>query len=342
MKQQRVGSGHLVSPEERVDPGGARQEGQDLLGNQFLQAQVSGPPGAVAHVGGKANELEGGGEVAPPVLTDADAEQAEVITEALALAVEMAGHGLSRLSSGPSSEAEEELFAYHFGTDEPQALAEASSKLGTTLSGLSSGAPIQVESWMFPGMSDAGGYIWGGPFAGVSDIHLTPQFFQITRTNQASTLVHEGTHKWAGTGDHAYVHDAHYGDLPWDKAIDNADSYAAFCEGVQGRVEKAEAAEQEAREQEAADTHGALLWEAWKSGEISLWEDTFTTSDGVQVRKEIVARKVYAWFKGNYPQEYAEVVAACETQWDGPFTCASGLVVHDDLYQEIGAIEGVW
>jgi hypothetical protein len=45
----------------------------------------------------------------------------------------------------------------------------------------------------------------------------------------AHTIAHEATHAFAGTADFAYMNEPHFKDLTTGEAMNNADSYAAFC-----------------------------------------------------------------------------------------------------------------
>lgn len=65
-----------------------------------------------------------------------------------------------------------------------------------------------------------------------SDIHLCPHWFAMTPRNQARGIVHEMSHKYAGTDDEAYEHNPEYRNLSVNDAIDNADSYACFARDV--------------------------------------------------------------------------------------------------------------
>ncbi|MEM9487597.1 MAG: M35 family metallo-endopeptidase [Myxococcota bacterium] len=80
--------------------------------------------------------------------------------------------------------------------------------------------PIDVES---EGTANAYVYrLW-------SDIHLNPPWFTYGLDKRAAIILHEMTHKYAGTDDHAYIHDAAYATLDPKDAIDNADSYEEFA-----------------------------------------------------------------------------------------------------------------
>jgi lysine-specific metallo-endopeptidase family protein len=84
--------------------------------------------------------------------------------------------------------------------------------------------------------SDDNGYTWSGLLGAMtsSHIHLCMTNFQ-SRSNEclARTIVHEFTHRYAGTDDNGYCktgcgYSSCPSDLTPDKALENADSYACF------------------------------------------------------------------------------------------------------------------
>lgn len=52
---------------------------------------------------------------------------------------------------------------------------------------------------------------------------------QALRPVVSMTIIHEASHKFCGTKDHAYAYDPQYKRLTRAEAADNADSYAYFC-----------------------------------------------------------------------------------------------------------------
>lgn len=68
-------------------------------------------------------------------------------------------------------------------------------------------------------------------------IHLNYKFFrrllalnpERVRDMVALTIVHEATHKWARTKDHAYSDNPRFTALTWQQAVRNADSIAVFA-----------------------------------------------------------------------------------------------------------------
>jgi hypothetical protein len=56
-----------------------------------------------------------------------------------------------------------------------------------------------------------------------------PWFADSDPEGRARTIVHECTHKYAGTDDNAYHWDPKFATLKPKDALDNADSYAWFC-----------------------------------------------------------------------------------------------------------------
>lgn len=54
--------------------------------------------------------------------------------------------------------------------------------------------------------------------------------------DMASTIVHEATHRFAGTGDFAYAYEEKFGGLTAVERLNNADSYAACCREIYLKV----------------------------------------------------------------------------------------------------------
>lgn len=217
-----------------VEPEGAAQTRdmrQDRLGNSAIQERMQSAmaaAGAVAHTGGKAS-IPGTPSPPPANVEDGSAEQEDMIQAALDEARKSAARGMSILRGGPSSQQAERLLNEHFHTTGAGMLRDAASRMSEVQSGLSGIVPIEVEGSAFPFGDQTRGYIYGGPLAGFSDIHLTPRFFGQDVEDQARTLIHEASHKYAGTEDHARNPSSEYWNLSPEMAIENADSYAWLC-----------------------------------------------------------------------------------------------------------------
>lgn len=117
-------------------------------------------------------------------------------------------------------------FEKHFHTTEAEAVAHVAADLAR-LQGMM-GLPLTFEVEHEEDSEDIG-YVyrlW-------SDIHLTQSWFQlIDDDDRAATIIHECSHKFCGTGDHAYHWQGGYKELSPKKALDNADSYSTFCVDV--------------------------------------------------------------------------------------------------------------
>jgi hypothetical protein len=83
----------------------------------------------------------------------------------------------------------------------------------------------------------AHGYTWSGALGAVTQahIHLCMNSVRDNKTNEcvASTMVHELSHRYAGTDDHAYCNFCNDESCPsgltTDDALENADSYSGFA-----------------------------------------------------------------------------------------------------------------
>ena len=148
-----------------------------------------------------------------------------------------------------------DLFARWFcPSDEPlsqEAVVEARTVLGKTVTNLNGPIPLEVDSMMNPMNPDAVAYVYGGrvewadeSIRAASNIHLTSKFFKQTPTYQAGAIFHECTHKYAGTNDHVYAFEGLK--TTQEKALDNADSYTWFAQEAMDGFTKA--ANEEERE----------------------------------------------------------------------------------------------
>lgn len=311
-------------------------------GNGFMQERLAeraeaGPHGAVGHVRGMAS-LPSGNFGPPPRVEDGNPEQGEVVRKAVTEARRMAAVGLGVLRAGASTYGGRRMLESHFHTTDPAALATASQALTSTLTGMNGELPIEVEASSETLRGPARAFVYGGPFAAWSDIHLTPLFFSQGAQEQGATVLHESTHKFADTVDHAYGGDSAYESLTPEEALENADSYAMFCR--QHLVEKLKVEEQAQRHRvdEAVKTHGEEAWLAWEAGRVVLGKDGFTTSEGIELPIGVVKGIVLERFSARFPKRYQDIVTHLEASRGSyrPVICSDGYAASAELVRVVG------
>jgi len=103
-----------------------------------------------------------------------------------------------------------------------------------TLRTIRNGLDAAQEVKIVPMSARHDGYVGGGRLGGKRRIHLSrADFLKNTFRHWAMVYLHEASHLYAGTEDHAYVDDMHR-ETPYDKdlttkqALQNADSYTYF------------------------------------------------------------------------------------------------------------------
>lgn len=312
--------------------------------------QPSGiPAGAVAWTGGNADMPEGGGSSAPTemaTITDAqNDEQVRVVSAAVHGAREMAALAQGIAGSAGSDEHAAAKVAGSFHDSSTTTLSAVNSALSQTATGLNSAFNIQVETWMWPGFGgDTAGYVYGGPVAGFSDIHLTPKFFEMTTKKQAGTIFHEGTHKWAGTVDKAYMHDSAFSSLSPADAVKNADSYNHLGLGLLTEKRDAEREADRAEQLRIATSMGGELIQATLDGSFEGRSDsTFTTEDGVVLEYLSVYQGMQAYIQAQHPEIAAEIAAKMEDPEFNSYanyTSTAGVVVPYLLVNDLGMAGG--
>lgn len=250
-----------------------------------------------------------------PRVQDADPEQLDPVVQAVTGARRMAADGLAVLAAGPASPRQAELLEAHFHSTGVTELAAARSTLTAAAAGLGGSLAIEVESSQplqdrLPGQGQTRAYVYRNLLLGegMGAIHLCPAFFGLGADEQASTMLHEATHRFAGTRDHAYAGTAAYAALPAEAALENADTYATFCalEAADRAVE--EALQQGLAAEAAARDHADAIWAAYQQGAIRLWEDGFTTPEGLVLDPELVARTLNEHFRVHFPERCGEAL----------------------------------
>jgi hypothetical protein len=175
---------------------------------------------------------------------DCTDEQKKGITDA----VNAAGPGITAtvnsISQPKLTPAANKALVAYFGASGPGKAASIAAKLGKINSGIP-GVTIECES---PGSLFYGhfcdenlAYVRPVPaFFGLGNIHTCqPQFNNLTPTQRAETIIHEGAHRFAGAGDKAY-YTLDCGETPETKALsddqrmDNADSFGCLVQTLGG------------------------------------------------------------------------------------------------------------
>lgn len=324
---------------------------QDHLVDPLTQpgTQPSGvPAGALAWTGGKADMPQGGGSNAPAdpaTVSDAQSdEQEQQVRSAIQGARDMGGLAMGIAGRARSDEQAAALVAGSFNDSSQDTVLSVSSVLNQTMAGLSSAFNVQVESWMWWGKSNTAGYVYGGPLAAYTDIHLAPRFFELGRTQQAGVIFHEGTHKWAGTGDKAYMGSSGFSSLSPADALNNADSYTHLGQGLFSAHKAAEREADKAEQLRVATGLGAELIQATLDGRFEgRSESTFTTEEGVVLEYTAVYQGMQAYLQAQHPELAAEIAAKMEDPaFDSyaDYTSESGVLVPYLLVTDLGIAGG--
>ncbi|MCG8419231.1 MAG: M35 family metallo-endopeptidase [Proteobacteria bacterium] len=218
--RRRLGviSGTTFIRDHSQSPGGGEQAqtGANVASSSPTMAQ--GAEGIVAFVGSwaapsradRTTDVDG----TKVRMEDETDEQAEMIAQAVGRAKELVDTALAALDSVDANRA---VIQANFQTTEEDGINQIKAKYNKIKSAFSGTIPIEVEA----DDTSAVAYVyrlW-------SDIHLCAPWFNQAADKRAGTIVHEMSHKYAGTDDNAYHHDAAYTTLDAKDAINNADSY---------------------------------------------------------------------------------------------------------------------
>lgn len=190
-----------------------------------VRAFHDGPRGLQAQ---KANNTGGTQQLA---FTDIDATGKKNIQDAIALAVTKVTSALSDINgarSGPQAKASKYFKITGKSSDDLQAIGKVVGVYHQVLNALSSN--LKFEGEKPDGNTQA--YVYTGfigLFDGAVHIHF-PRFNNETADERAAILIHELSHKYAGTGDHAYLHETgKWAKMSRKDAVDNADSYCYYA-----------------------------------------------------------------------------------------------------------------
>ena len=151
--------------------------------------------------------------------------KAEMIAQAVGRARELVDGALAALGN---VEANRAILEAHFHTAGAEGIQQIEASYHKIRNAFSGAIPLEVEI-----DTDAGLCV----YTLWTDIHLCPPWFQQAPGKRAGTLIHEMSHKYAGTDDEAYHHHAAYASLAPGDALDNADSYQWFALDLVGYTE---------------------------------------------------------------------------------------------------------
>jgi len=185
-------------------------------------AASAGQESAVAYTGSPAlgisedHTVDAGGTNV--TVEDGSTEQAQMIADAVVRAKELVDIALAALDNPSGNTA---FLNANFHTTDADAISKIKGVYNKVKTAFSGTIPVEVEA----DDSSAVAYvyrIW-------SDIHLCAPWFGQAADKRAGTIVHEMTHKYAGTDDNAYHYQSTFPTLSVKDAVNNADSYQWFC-----------------------------------------------------------------------------------------------------------------
>ena len=191
-----------------------------------VRAFHDGPRGLQAQ---KTNNTGGGQQLK---FTDIDATGKKNIQDAITLAKAKVASALSDITaarSGPQAKASRYFkITGDKSSDDLQAIGKVVGVYHQVLNALNGN--LKFEGEKPDGNTQA--YVYTGfigLFDGAVHIHF-PGFNNETPDERAAILIHELSHKYAGTGDHAYLHETgKWAKMSRKDAVDNADSYCYYA-----------------------------------------------------------------------------------------------------------------
>jgi hypothetical protein len=160
-----------------------------------------------------------------------DDTQEQKLRQATTQAVPMGNSALAKLSATPLDPATSTQFNRFFMSTAPEHVAKARSVLGETLAGLQSNpTDLKCEPPGSIQCKGANAYT-APPLVPFVSLHFCADFINRAGEREIALVVlHEATHNYAGTGDHAYFNDVF--SLSTEDALDNADTYEQFVGAV--------------------------------------------------------------------------------------------------------------
>jgi len=239
---------HLGNLAEGSHPGiqrggpGKRRIGH-IVGGKFIRdtgatpaPAPSSPPAATRHEGARAyvgtpsvaDRTISDGSIAIRLKNETD-EQAEAVATAISMASMVLDRAIGRLGD-PTSPKVATALTKNFHSTETAIVDRVRSTLQSIRSAFNATIAIEIEG---ADRDDARGFVpyeISGDVVIYGDIHLCPPWFaDPDPVARLRTIIHECSHKFAGTDDVAYHWEGHYELLTPDDAVENADSYAWFC-----------------------------------------------------------------------------------------------------------------
>jgi hypothetical protein len=165
-------------------------------------------------------------------LAGCDDAQAAKLERASTQAVLLGNSALGSLSVSPLAPATEAAFNRFFKSTAPEHIAQARSVLGAAVAGLQGDpADLKCEPSGSAQCSGVHAYtFWKSIMPGVSIHFCADTVDSMDERALALIVLHEATHKYGSTDDHAYGAGAL--SLDTDDALDNADSYEQFTGAV--------------------------------------------------------------------------------------------------------------
>ncbi len=159
-------------------------------------------------------------------------QQADMIRDAVKRAKELVAAALKALRA-PSDTKHKKLIKKHFKSTRRDAIQEAIETYQAILSGLNGSVSIDVENQDKQRRAYVKSFLGSAAF---SDIYLCAPWFKQPADKRAGTIVHEMSHKEAGTDDNAYYksNGRAYQSLDVKDSLNNADSYQYFALNVVG------------------------------------------------------------------------------------------------------------
>lgn len=159
-------------------------------------------------------------------------KQADMIRDAVKRAKELVVTALKALRA-PKDTKHKKLIKKHFKSTKRDVIEEAIENYQAILSGLNGSVSIDVENQDKERRAYVKTLLGSAAF---SDIYLCAPWFKQGADKRAGTIVHEMSHKEAGTDDNAYYksNGRAYQALDAKDSVNNADSYQYFALNLVG------------------------------------------------------------------------------------------------------------
>ncbi len=166
-------------------------------------------------------------------IEDASVDQIKDITSSHETAKEMIQDSINKLErakKNPDPDVNEYFGINDTKEDDIKKIDQIIEKYNKMSQGMGSiGYEVEHEE-ITPGEPMTVAYVYRLPIIGsVGDVHINyPAFGKLSSTDRAGTIVHEVSHYFAGTKDHAYEWEDKWDRLSQEQRMNNADSYSEF------------------------------------------------------------------------------------------------------------------